>query len=89
MPATSNSTKQYQALIEYISDEYGASGTTASQSSSMSIILAAIADLDARPVDTTTGTFVEGVPAYGRGKIQEIDSLIEAVLAMPPEVANR
>jgi hypothetical protein len=87
MPATSNSGKQYRALLDYIGDEYGAHGA-AGQGSSLNLILAAIADIDARPIDVSTGMFVEGVPPYGKGKIQEIDRLIAAVEAMPSEVAN-
>jgi len=87
MSATSNSAKQYRALIDYIGDEYGTRGS-AGQASSLGLILSAIADLDSRPVDVSTGMFVEGIPSYGVGKIQEIDRLIAAVEAMPSEVAN-
>lgn len=88
MPATSNSAKQYRALLDFISEEYGARGTGAGPASSQNLILTAIASLDARPTDPSTGKIVEGVPPYGRGKIQEIDTLIAAVEAMPSEVAN-
>jgi len=88
MAATSNSAKQYRALIDFISEEYGARGTSAGPASSQNLVLAAVAAIDARPVDPSTGKFVEGVPPYGRGKIQEIDRLIAAVEAMPSEVAN-
>lgn len=87
MSATSNSAKQYRALIDYIGDEYGTRGS-AGQSSSLNLILSAIADIDSRPVDVATGMFVEGIPPYGVGKLQEIDRLIAAVEAMPSEVAN-
>lgn len=88
MSKITDAAKRYQVLFDYVASEYGAGGGAVGPCSSFGIILAAIADLDSRPVDTSTGVLVDGVPSSGKGKIQQIERLIAEIGAMPSEVAN-